>query len=168
MIQADVFPPEQLSHVIPRLAAFIGSTGLSNGDRAMLRRMQFDQMPPLGFYKLAQTRLPSGWDSVQAERDWMVVVSGMCLMYPSIHRSDQPLGVALARAHYAEARLERLLASNGDAQRTLVLRMVRFLASQHAACDWNDIARILLTRDPDKREHLYRRIASHFYANLTQ
>ncbi len=160
--------PDGLPQVIAPLAAFLGSAGLSNGDRATLRRMHFNQQPPLGFYKLALTRLPPGWDAGQLQRDWMVIVAGMCIMYPNIHRDDQPVGVELARAHYAEARLERLLAANGDTRRTLVLRLTRFLASRHSACDWNDVAGLLLIRDPDKLERLHRRIASHFYATQIQ
>lgn len=162
----EALPPDGLPKVIAQLAGFLGSAGLSNGDRATLRRMYFNQPPPLGFYKLALTRLPSGWDAgQQTRRDWMVIVSGMCLMYPNIHRGDQPLGIELARAHYAESRLERLLAAEGDTRRTLVLRSVRFLASRHTAFDWNDVAGLLLTRDPDKVERLQRRIAGHFYSN---
>lgn len=161
----EALTPDGLPKVIAQLAGFLGSAGLSNGDRVTLRRMHFNQQPPLGFYKLALARLPAGWDAGQMQRDWMVVVSGMCLMYPNIHRGDQPLGVELARAHYAEARLERLLAADGDTRRTLVLRLVRFLASRHTACDWNDVAGLLLTRDQDKLERLQRRIAGHFYAN---
>jgi CRISPR type I-E-associated protein CasB/Cse2 len=164
----EALPSDGLPKVIAQLAGFLGSAGLSNGDRATLRRMHFSQPPPLTFYKVALTRLPPGWDAEQRLRDWVVMVSGMCLMYPTIHRSDQPLGVELAQAHYAEARLERLLASEGDTRRTLVLRLVRVLASRHTACDWNDVAGLLLTKDGDKIERLHRRIASHFYSNLIQ
>lgn len=164
----EVRSPDGLPNVVSQLAAFLGSAGLSNGDRATLRRMQFNQPPPLGFYKLAPNRLPSGWESGQTQRSWIVIVSGMCLMYPNIHRPDRPLGLELARAHYAEARLERVLGSVGDTRRTLVLKMVRFMAARHTACDWTDVAGLLLTRDPEKLEPLHRRIAIHFYANSIQ
>lgn len=164
----ELLAHDGLSRIVSQLASFLGSPRLSNGDRATLRRMQFNQLPPLGFYKLASTRLPPGWDSIQTQRNWMVIISGMSLMYPNIHRSDQPLGVELARGHYAESRLERLLASEGDTRRTLTLRMVRFLAAHHTPCDWTDVAGILLTREPEKLERLHRRIANHFYSNQIQ
>ena len=164
----EAFSPDGLTRVIAQLATFLGSAGSSNGDRAMLKRMQFNQPPPMGFYKLALTRLPPGWDSGSTQRNWMVIVTGMCLMYPNIHRPNQPLGLELAHARYSEARLERVLASSGDTRRSLVLKMVRYLAARHVACDWTEVAGLLLIRDSDKLEGLQRRIARHYYSNLSE
>ena len=57
----------------------------------------------------------------------------MAVMAPSIHRPDRGLGKALAEAGYSEARLERLLASEGDTRRSLLIRAARFLASKSAS-----------------------------------
>ncbi|MDA8192398.1 MAG: type I-E CRISPR-associated protein Cse2/CasB [Thermaerobacter sp.] len=159
---------ENLSRTIARLATFIASTGLSNGDRAALKRMHFGQPPPLAFYKLALRYLPTGWESDTARKDWITIVSGMALMSPNTHRPDQSLGHALAEIRFAEARIERLLASRDDSRRTLVLRMTRYLAAKLVACNWTEIAGLLLTRDPDRLEGLHRRIARDFYIHQIQ
>jgi CRISPR system Cascade subunit CasB len=72
-------------------------------------------------------------------------------------------GAALAESGFAEPRLERLLAADGPTLRVLVLRAVRFLASRGSPFDWTQLARLLLTRDPSKREQVNRQIAKDFY-----
>ncbi|PSR20485.1 MAG: type I-E CRISPR-associated protein Cse2/CasB [Sulfobacillus acidophilus] len=156
---------ESLSRTVARLAGFIASSGLSNGDRAALKRMHFGQPPPLAFYKLALRYLPSDWDVDTIRKDWITIVSGMALMSPHIHRPDQSTGRILAEVRFSEARIERLLASRDDLRRTLVLRMTRYLAAKLVAVNWMDIAGLLLTRDPDRLEQLHRRIARDFYSH---
>ncbi len=150
---------------IARLSGFIASGGLSNGDRAALKRMHFDQPPPLAFYKMAVHYLPPGWESSTGLKDWVTIVSGMALMSPSIHRPDRSLGRVLAEVNYSESRLERLLAARGDVRRTLVLRTVRLMAAKLVSCNWSDVAGLILLRDPDKVEAINRRIARDFYFN---
>ena len=85
-------------------------------------------------------------------------------MAPHAHRPDQPFGQVLGEAGYSEARLERLLASSGNTRRLLLLRAARFLAARTLPCNWCDGARLLLTRDPEKREAVHRGIAKDFYS----
>lgn len=167
MSEASLNRDESLSRTIARLAGFIASTGLSNGDRAALKRMHFGQ-PPLAFYKLALHYLSAGWEFDTVRKDWTTIVSGMAVMSPNIHRSDQSLGRILAEVRFSEARIERLLASRDDLRRTLVLRMTRYLAAKLVSCNWADIAGLLLTRDPDRLEQLHQRIARDFYFHQIQ
>jgi len=156
-----------LPGIVGRIAQALGSAHFPTGERAALRRMVPAQAPPLAFYRFALRYLPEGWDaSPGLQKDWITIVAGMALMSPGAHRPDRRLGTALAEAGYSEARLERLLAAEGDIRRTLLLRAARFLAAKGSPCNWVDAAQLLLTRDPDRREHVHRRIASDFYQSL--
>lgn len=155
---------DSLASIIGRISALIASEHFPNGDRATLKRMDPNKEPPLSFYRFAFRHLPQGW---QTQRQaWRVVLNGMALMSPHIHRLDQPLGKVLARANYSEARLERLLGSEDETQRTLMLRAVRFLAAKKLPVNWVDLARLLLTGEAGKREALHMSIARHYYQNL--
>lgn len=160
-------PETTLPSTIGRIAAILGGAGLTSGDRAVLRRMTPDQPPPLTFYRLANGYLPDGWDRDRDTiRDWTVLVAGMAIMSPGAHLPEAGLGSTLAQSGYAEARLERLLAAEDDTRRTLLLRAARFMAAKSARCNWVDAARLLLTRDPEGREAIRRKIARDFYTRI--
>lgn len=161
-------PDQGLPKVIGQIAHVVCSTGFPTGERAALRRMMSGQPLPLVFYRFALQYLPEGWDCGQdREQDWVTLVAGIALMSPNAHRSDLPLGKALAEAGYSEARLERLLAAEGNIRRVLLLRAARFLAAKGFACNWVDAAQLLLTRDPQKREQVHKRIARDFYQSAS-
>jgi len=163
-MQAQPLPDQGLPSTIARIARVIGSDRFPAGDRAALRRMVPTQAAPLSFYRFAVRHLDVGWDAdPELQKDWITIVAGIALMSPGAHRPDQRLGAVLAETKYSEARLERLLAAEGDIRRTLLLRAARFLAAKRAACNWVDAAQLLLTRDPEKREQIHRRIAKDYY-----
>lgn len=153
-----------LTGAIAYAAGVISSDHFPTGERASLRRMAPGQDPPLGFYRFALDHLPAGWE--QQEPDWMALVAGMALMSPNAHRRERGFGRAMADAGFSEARLERLLAADGDTQRVLLLRAARFLAAKATPFDWTQAALLLLTRDEQKRRDLYRRIAGDYYRHL--
>ncbi len=155
---------ESLATTIGRISSLIASDRFPNSDRAMLKRMDARQAPPLSFYRFAFRHLPQNWQRQQEA--WQAILTGMALMSPSIHRPDRPLGRLLAEERYAETRLERLLSAEGQTRSTLLLRMVRFLAAKRTPVNWVDIAGLLLTTDPEKREDLHMRIAHEYYKNL--
>jgi CRISPR system Cascade subunit CasB len=155
---------DNLGYHMGRVAGIICSDQFPTGERAAFRRMNPEQSPPLLFYRFALTHLPADWEYNTV--DWMVLLTGISIMAPDAHRPDLGVGKALATADYSEARLERLLASEGDTQRTLVLRSARLLAAKRTACNWGDYGQLLLTRDKEKREKLNRRIAKDFYQNI--
>ena len=157
-----------LARCIGEVAAVLASDGFPTAERAALRRMSPTQPPPLAFYRFALRHLPEGWDADRdALKDWIAIVGGIALMSPRAHRPDRGLGQALAEAGFAEARLERLLAAEGDARRLLLLRAVRFLAAKGIGCNWVDAARLLLIREPERREGLHRRIARDYFGAAT-
>jgi len=162
-------PEITLQSRIGQIAAALSSDRFPTGERAVLRRMNPGQLPPLAFYRFALRHLPEGWDREADTREsWGTLVAGVALMSPNAHRPDRGLGRALAEAGYAAARLERLLAAEGDTRRSLLLRAARFLAAKSTSCNWVDAAQLLFTRDPDKRESLQRRVAWDFYRSADQ
>ncbi len=155
---------DSLPAIIGRISGVIASEQFPNSDRAALKRMSPNKEPPLSFYRFAFRHLPPNW---QTRREaWQALLSGMALMSPHIHRPDRPLGRVLAEELYSEARLERLLGTEGEPRRTLVLRMVRFLAARKQPVNWLNIAGLLLITDTDKREKLHMQIATDYYKNL--
>ncbi len=153
--------PMSLESTIGHVAGVIGSEGFPTGERAALRRISPSHPPPLAFYRFALRHLGEGWETRLA--DWMTLVAGIALMSPNAHRPDRGLGRALAESGYAEARLERLLASEGSTRRTLLLRTARFLAAKGGPCNWSEVAQLLLSREPEKRERINRRIAQDYF-----
>lgn len=156
--------PERLPQTIGRLAALLGSEAYPTGERAMLKRMAPGNPPPLAFYRFAYRHLPEGWEH---RRDaWMAVVAGLALMGAGGHRPDHRAGQALAENRYSEARLERLLAAEGDTLHTLILRAARFLAAKGQAVNCLDFAYLLgLSGDPERARM---QIARDYYRNLEQ
>jgi CRISPR system Cascade subunit CasB len=149
---------------IGRIAGIITSDGFPSGDRAALKRLSPGKPPPLAFYRFAFRHLPEGWE-IQ-EKAWMTIVGGITLMFPHPHHPDRPVGRALAEAGFPESRLERLLDSDQDVLKTLLLRAARFLSAKMETINWNDFARLLLTKDPNKLEATRLKIARDYYRNL--
>jgi CRISPR system Cascade subunit CasB len=155
---------DSLASIIARISGLIASEHFPNSDRAALKRMDPKKEPPLSFYRFAFRRLPQGWQT--QGKAWQAILNGMALMSPHIHRPDQPLGKVLANSGYSEPRLERLLGSEDETQRILMLRAVRFLAAKKQPVNWVDLARLLLTVETGMREELNMSIARHYYQNL--
>ena len=153
-----------LASWVGRIARVLADDGFPSEERAALRRMLPTHLPPLAFYRFALRYLPETWDAQhEMRRDWITLVAGIALMSPRAHQPQLGLGRALAVTGFSEARLERLLASEGDTRRLLLLRAVRFLTAKVQPFDWVDAAQFLLTRDGEKLETLHRRIARDYY-----
>ncbi len=152
---------EPLAAVVARLDGVLGSDAFPPGERAALRRMTPEEPPPLAFLRFAFRHLPPGWEGQSAA--WMVICAGLALMSPRAHRSDQPAGRVLADAGFSGPRLERLLAGEGKAQRTLLLRAVRLLRAKRMAVNWIDLASLALATDSETREAVRLRIARDYY-----
>lgn len=158
--------PEQpsLAAIIGRVAGIICSDSFPTSDRAKLRRMAPGQPLPLVFTRFALAYLPASWE--RQPEDWAVLLAGITLMAPHAHRPGYGLGRALAEAGYSEARLERLLDTDGETRRTLFLRAIRFLAAKAGPFDWLDAAQLLLSRDAAKSDYIKQRVARDFFSHL--
>lgn len=153
-----------LGQAIGHIARVLASADFPTGERARLRRL--DPARPLGlaFYRFAFRHLPGGWERQPAA--WMTLVAGIALMGETAHRLDRPAGQSLAEAGYAEARLERLLAAEGDTLHTLLLRAARFLSARGVACNWTDFAYLLALGGDPERARLG--LARAYYRNLRE
>jgi len=128
--------------------------------------MQPGQNPPLAYFRFALRYLPSSWE--QQLDDWIAITAGIALMSPQAHDPERKMGRALAEVGFSEERLERLLSSDGEVRRLLLLRAARFLAAKSKAMNWVEGAQLLLTPKGERRESLHRRIAKDFYDVLVQ
>lgn len=155
---------ETLSVQVPRVATILSSDTFPTGTRAALKRFSPGQALPIEFYSFAYRYLPNGWD--RNEDSWATIVAGISLMSPSAHDSHIPYGQALAESGYSNLRLERLLQSEGQVQRTLFLRSVRFLAQKSVPFNWVEGASFILTEDQIRRELINSRIARDYYRRI--
>lgn len=157
-------PREGLGKTIGHVAAILCADSFPTGERAALRRLDPNSPASLAFYRFAFRHLPENWECRQS--DWMALVAGIALMCPHTHRPDRPAGQSLAESGYAEARLERMLSAEGETLRVLLLRAARFLAANKQACNWTDLAWLLLATDHERREQARLNIARAYYRNL--
>lgn len=169
MTTATAPDPERsgLWQTIAKIAGILSGENFPGGDRAALKRMAPDQAPPLAFYRFAFRELPDGWERQLTA--WQTLTAGIALMCVSQrpHDASQPLGRLLAEHKYSEARLERLLAAEGETLHTLLLRAARFLAAKKESVDWTDCARlVLITANEAQHEKIRREIAGDYYRNL--
>lgn len=162
----QIQPQESLPARIARLSHMISAEHYPTGDRAALKRYSPGSAIPLAFYRLwlkhMEEELP---DNIGV---WATFAFGLAIMGKEAHQPGRPLGQVLAEAGYSEARLDQILASEGDVRVKLFTSMVRFLAAKGEGFNWTDAARFLLTGDEDKREAIHRQIASDFYRTLSK
>lgn len=153
--------------LIVRLAAVV-ERELSPGDLADLRRLRPEEPASPAFWKLAATylsdSLPGGPGREEAERRWAAVLGALANLR-GLHRSDRPLGRALAEAGLSEMRLLRLLRARDAALYDVTRGVVHYLAQKAEPADLGQLAGLLLDQDGDRAEAIRRRIARAFYAN---
>jgi CRISPR system Cascade subunit CasB len=162
----DTYTGDTLPARISKLAGLLASERYPAADRAALKRHAPGHPPPLAFYRLWLRHLGEEPPDEAQTSNWALITWGLALMGAQGHRADRPLGKALAATAFSEARLERLLAADEGVREDLFASMVRFMSAKRESFSWLDAARLLLTRDADKRELINRRIATDYYRNL--
>jgi len=151
---------------VPALAALLASAGISNGERAALKRMALDGPAPLALHRLILAQVDEPWQGERWLPAWRTVICALAIQRDGGYDPATPFGEALAEARFSESRLERLLAAGDDTLRTLLLRAARQVAAKGIACDWRSFADLVFARDPDFRERTNIRIARDFYRAL--
>ncbi len=150
---------------VPALAALLSSAGISNGERAALKRMALDGPAPLALHRLMLAQVDEPWQGERWLPNWRAVICALAIQRDGGYNPAIPFGQALAEARFSESRLERLLAASDDTLRTLALRAARQVAAKGIAFDWRNFAELVFTA-PDKREHINTHIARYFYRTL--
>lgn len=151
---------------VPALAALLASAGISNGERAALKRMALDGPAPLALHRLLLAHVDDTWQGEHWLADWRTVVCALAIQRDGGFNPSTPFGQALAEARFAESRLERLLSASGDTLRALALRAARQVAVKGIACDWRTFAELLFKDNSEYRERINTRIARDFYRTL--
>lgn len=151
---------------VPGLAALLASAGISNGERAALKRMALDGPAPLALHRLLLAQIDDQWQAERWITDWRTLICALAIQRDGGYNPATPLGAALGEARFAESRLERLLAASDDTLRTLALRAARQVAAKGIACDWRQFADLLFAGTPEFRERINTRIARDYYRTL--
>lgn len=153
---------------VNRIESALRAPRISTGTKAALRRMHPDMPPPLAFHRFAAENLPEMWEIKAAE--WQCLILCMALLLAHGTRPDRSFGKALALGGYSEQRIERLLASEGDAQRIMLVRAVRYLEHKNYPFNWSDFVELLCSCDQNDEVYarIRRRIAQDYYKYLGQ
>ena len=154
---------ERLGPRVGRFAAALGSEGVSNGERAMLKRWAPGQPIPLAFYRLWLRFVSDELPDPETTPAWMLVAWGVSLMGSQANRPARAFGRALAEAGVTYSRVERLLDAPPDVLLDLLTGAVRQLAAANEGFDWSEAAELLLARKAAARESIRRRIAVAYY-----
>lgn len=183
MTTLDQIEPEELlvvtaleiptGHPIGRLAGFIDRT--DPGTRAALARLDPEAMRPHQIAALSRALIHAGlspdtWHPSTWKR-WALVAHGMAL---AGHDGKGRLGVQLASAHVAEARVTKLLVSRGDAFLQIVPRLLRLLASKQIKPNWYDLSKLIHKNDmqgaaeQEEAETLRLRIAGDYFSAIAR
>ena len=156
--------PVHISTVVQRIAGDFASPDFSRGDLAELRRMNSDNPAAPVFWRImAQHNLP---DTAWGVSRWALILHGIALMTPAAN-AKIPVGRALFlggssqsdSGFYSEARLERLLKSQGTILRALLGRLFKMLASAKQPLDWEEMAAFII----DNNDAARYKIASDYY-----
>jgi len=163
-------PPDTRSPAahVPRLARVLADPHFPNGERAALKRMSLDGTAPLALHRFILRHVDETWQNEQWTPRWRALVCALAIQRDGGFDPARPWGQALAEARFAESRLERLLAAQGNALLTLALRAARQLAARATACDWRQFAELVFCTDVQAREHINTRIARDYYRTLNQ
>lgn len=153
---------------VPALARTLADPHFSNGERAALKRMALDGAAPLALHRFLLRHVDEAWQGERWLPDWRALVCALAIQRDGGFDPARPLGQALAEARFAESRLERLLAAEGDTLRALALRAARQIAAKGIACDWRHLADLLFAANPETRERSNTRIARDYYRNLKE
>ncbi len=153
---------------VPGLARALADPHFSNGERAALKRMALDGPAPLALHRFLLRQVDEAWQGERWLPGWRALICALAIQRDGGFDPVRPLGQALAEARYAESRLERLLAADGDTLRALALRAARQIAAKGIACDWRQLADLLFAATPDSRERSNTRIARDYYRNLKE
>jgi CRISPR system Cascade subunit CasB len=157
-----------LTSLIGRIAFAVDGV-LPTGDVAELRRLDPRDPASPAFFKLMLSMVepsldlpPDGPTRDAVERRWAAVFQTTATL-AGLHQPQRRLGDALAAAGYSELRLVRLLRAQPEMLPREVRTCSHFLAAKAEPSNLAELARLLVTTDPDKSGSLRRGIARAYY-----
>lgn len=167
--------PELLHPRSPRNASQIANRltqrDITTGDIAGLKRMTTETLTDGAFWKIS-VQLGLADCHPDLLRTWAGITKTIALSTKvgdqqtvGPHDGYMPLGKALFDTGYSEARLKSLLNADTDSIEPLLERMARFMHAKEQKFNWNDAARLALTkhRSPNERDADRTRIARDYY-----
>ncbi|PIT77335.1 type I-E CRISPR-associated protein Cse2/CasB [Limnohabitans sp. JirII-31] len=171
--QALPAPVTTAGNPIGKLAGFIDRA--DPGTRAALARLDPQAMRPHQIAALSRALIEAGlspdtWHTTTWKR-WALVAHGMAL---ARHDSKERIGIQLAKAGVAEARVTKLLVSRGDAFLQIVPRLLRLLASKQVKPNWYDLSQLIHKNDAkepalqEDAEALRLRIAGDYFSAIAR
>ncbi len=145
--------PANFGNVITNLAETIEAKEFGTGNRAQLRRMNYNNPDSSIFWRLmAREGMPRKPDIVK----WGLIMHGIALMAHRAgvaHRPRISVGQALylggeqqpgKKGFYSEDRLAKLLAARGSVFHSLLARLFRLLSNRGCAFNWREMAWFIL------------------------
>ena len=135
--------PANFGNVITNLAETIEAKEYGTGNRARLRRMDYNAPDSSTFWQLmVRDGMPMNPDIPK----WGLIMHGIALMAHGAdlaHRRQIPVGQALHQV-YSEDRLSTLLAARGSTLHSLLARLFRILANEGCSFNWREMAWFIL------------------------
>ncbi len=166
--------PANFGNVITNLAESIEAAEFGTGNRARLRRMDYN-IPdsPIFWQLMVRDGMPRNPDIAK----WGLITHGMALMAHGsgiAHRARTTVGRTLylggeqqpgERGFYSEDRLATLLAARGPALRRLLARLFRLLANEGCSFNWREMAWFIINEgyNEEQAEQSRIRIAREYY-----
>lgn len=164
--------PPSTRTIIGRIAARLADDA-AIGDRAALRRLQFETPDAPAFWRIVVTELDAVLPDAppyreEQERRWAAILGGLAVIAgANLHQAKRRLGEAAAEAGLHETRLLKLLRARGDALLSLIRPLAQQLAAKGAHVDWADVAQLVLS-DGRSDEDRVRRDLARSYFSATQ
>ena len=152
--------PVNFTFIMNNILEEIEGNEMSRGDKASLRRMEYNNPDCAVFWRLISQRgMPRNLDIAK----WGLIAHGIALMAhsaPFAHHPRRPVGRILFegggeqsnRGFYSEDRLTTLLSAKGETLRRLLARVFRILSSQGCAFNWQEMAWFILNEGHNEEE----------------
>ena len=142
--------PANFSSILTNIVEAIESQEMTTGEKAALRRMEYNDPNCSVFWKLvSQKGMPRTMDTEK----WGLITHGIALMAHGAglaHRPRISIGRALyegggSRApFYSEDRLATLLSARGPTLHRLLARLFRMMSNEGCAFNWREMAWFIL------------------------
>lgn len=166
--------PASFTSIFTNIVEAIESQEMTTGEKADLRRMEYNDPNCAVFWKLVSQR---GMPRNMEVEKWGLITHGIALMAHGAglaHRPRISVGQALCEGggtrvpFYSEDRLATLLSARGPTLHRLLARLFRMLANEGCAFNWREMAWFILNEGHNNEESDKSRmqIAQNYYRSM--